>query len=127
MKGRLRVERNSVAAALAVSLVFFLVTLAAIAYFLPPMIIFVMDVLGGKGIQMEGLGQTVGFSVWLGLPPFIAYLVSRTVYDRIRWRWVFDVSRPHCLQCGYDLTGNTSRVCPECGRKLQFFRIDDHS
>jgi len=27
-----------------------------------------------------------------------------------------------CLHCGYDLTGNVSRVCPECG-----LRIDDRS
>lgn len=26
---------------------------------------------------------------------------------------------PHCCQgCGYDLTGNTSGVCPECGAKI---------
>ncbi|HEX4797431.1 MAG TPA: hypothetical protein VH370_26795 [Humisphaera sp.] len=24
-----------------------------------------------------------------------------------------------CLSCGYDLTGNQSGVCPECGTKLQ--------
>lgn len=23
-----------------------------------------------------------------------------------------------CRSCGYDLTGNVSGVCPECGRKL---------
>lgn len=23
-----------------------------------------------------------------------------------------------CQACGYDLTGNTSGVCPECGKKL---------
>lgn len=24
-----------------------------------------------------------------------------------------------CLACGYDLTGNTSGICPECGTKTQ--------
>jgi hypothetical protein len=24
----------------------------------------------------------------------------------------------HCQQCGYNLTGNTSGVCPECGEKI---------
>ncbi len=24
----------------------------------------------------------------------------------------------HCLKCGYDLTGNVSGVCPECGTKI---------
>jgi hypothetical protein len=26
------------------------------------------------------------------------------------------VARGQCVQCGYDLTGNVSGVCPECGR-----------
>ena len=26
--------------------------------------------------------------------------------------------RGHCQGCGYDLTGNVSGVCPECGREL---------
>ncbi len=26
---------------------------------------------------------------------------------------------PHCLMCGYNLTGLSSPVCPECGQKLQ--------
>jgi hypothetical protein len=25
----------------------------------------------------------------------------------------------HCQQCGYDLTGNTSGVCPECGEAIR--------
>ena len=24
-----------------------------------------------------------------------------------------------CQNCGYDLTGNVSRVCPKCGRKIE--------
>lgn len=125
MKGTLRIERNSVAAALAVAIVFFVVTFAVIAYILPPMIIVVMDFLGSRGIQQKGAGELVGFALWMGLTPLLAYVVSRLVFERMRWRWVVDASSPRCLQCGYDLTGNTSRVCPECGRKLQFFRIDD--
>ena len=27
--------------------------------------------------------------------------------------------RGHCVKCGYDLTGNTSGVCPECGQALR--------
>ena len=34
------------------------------------------------------------------------------------WLWLLDRRRPpgHCPKCGYDLTGNTSGLCPECGR-----------
>lgn len=27
-------------------------------------------------------------------------------------------ARTHCLSCGYNLTGNTSGVCPECGTRI---------
>ena len=33
---------------------------------------------------------------------------------------------PGCCQfCGYDLTGNVSGVCPECGQQIKKFRADD--
>jgi len=33
------------------------------------------------------------------------------------WMWRRDRARPpgHCVRCGYDLTGNVSGRCPECG------------
>ena len=38
-----------------------------------------------------------------------------TVYLAVRyWRLVRPL-KGHCRSCGYDLTGNTSGVCPECG------------
>jgi hypothetical protein len=27
--------------------------------------------------------------------------------------------RGECLQCGYDLTGNVTGVCPECGERFR--------
>jgi hypothetical protein len=35
------------------------------------------------------------------------------------WLWLRDRrSKPgHCQRCGYDLTGNISHVCPECGQR----------
>jgi|CXWL01.1.fsa_nt_gi hypothetical protein len=38
-------------------------------------------------------------------------LVGRPVYNYRRYR------RGHCIKCGYNLTGNASGVCPECGTK----------
>ena len=26
---------------------------------------------------------------------------------------------PHCVSCGYDLTGNETGACPECGRRFR--------
>lgn len=34
---------------------------------------------------------------------------------------------PTCIQCGYDLTGNTSGVCPECGDPIKSFPDSSNS
>ncbi len=36
------------------------------------------------------------------------------------WLWLKDHPIPpgHCKGCGYNLTGNTTGLCPECGRGL---------
>ncbi len=41
----------------------------------------------------------------------LAYGVSRRVMTRLR--------PGRCRSCGYDLTGNVSGVCPECGTPIQ--------
>ncbi len=46
----------------------------------------------------------VAIIVAIGVP--CVYLLKRAVADRGGVR----------CQCGYDLTGNQSHVCPECGR-----------
>lgn len=48
------------------------------------------------------------------LPP---YVFARAVYVRLRWKNV--PSRCHCEACWYDLTGNISGVCPECGTSVR--------
>ncbi|MDB5290605.1 MAG: hypothetical protein JWL69_1846 [Phycisphaerales bacterium] len=35
------------------------------------------------------------------------------------WRDQARLARGQCLLCGYDLTGNVSGVCPECGRSVE--------
>jgi hypothetical protein len=45
-----------------------------------------------------------------------AFLAARWLRDRLRWKLVkYDDAQ--CLHCGYDLTGNVSGVCPECGEQ----------
>ena len=45
------------------------------------------------------------------------------------WRWRRDRQGeqheriPHCPKCGYNLTGNVSGICPECGTPLTAFLI----
>ncbi len=48
---------------------------------------------------------------------FAAVLFPILYGPRIVRRWI-RCKRGLCLKCGYDLTGNVSGVCPECGEKI---------
>ena len=59
-----------------------------------------------------------------GLPVLPADAAPTAIAVFLWYRW----DRPHelrrrrramglCVQCGYDLTGNVSGVCPECGTR----------
>lgn len=53
------------------------------------------------------------FAVVLG----VSYAVGRFVYHKTRWRTCYaDVLR--CVHCYYELTGNVSGRCPECGTPI---------
>jgi hypothetical protein len=52
------------------------------------------------------------FAVWSVLPLRWWWLW------RGRWRREWRIRQGRCGRCGYDLTGNTSGVCPECGAKI---------
>ena len=54
----------------------------------------------------------------IGLPLLLAYLVSRGIYSLMHWQTVHDRDGRYCLQCEYDLTGNVSGRCPECGQAV---------
>ena len=41
-------------------------------------------------------------------------------YSDVAWWWRSQYPSPgHCQNCGYDLTGNVSGVCPECGTTVK--------
>ncbi len=46
----------------------------------------------------------------LALAGYVAY--------RLDWRGL-RLRRGLCVECGYNLTGNVSGVCPECGTPVQ--------
>ena len=53
--------------------------------------------------------------IWIGLPLWLLLLLTAIP---TAWLWHRDRRRVRpgcCLRCGYDLTGNTSGVCSECG------------
>ena len=48
-------------------------------------------------------------------PPTFLLLVVVGWYTVLRRRWLLWRNPDACTQCGYNLTGNVSGVCPECG------------
>jgi len=64
--------------------------------------------MAGPVIRLNGVRTHVKLPIAL----LIAYPLLAVVADRIRRRRVLP---GHCTTCGYNLTGNTTGVCPECG------------
>ena len=56
-----------------------------------------------------------GLPLWALVVLFGAYPV--TAFMRGPWRRHRRRKKGLCLQCGYDLRGKTSGICPECGRE----------
>jgi hypothetical protein len=59
----------------------------------------------------HGLPRWVGVLLLLGVAVAAIYWLHRPV-EIVRERR----AKGLCVGCGYDLTGNVSGVCPECGR-----------
>ena len=60
--------------------------------------------------------QYGGDGVSLSLPVLLVLIALPTIL-----LWHLDRRRHppgHCADCGYNLTGNVSRVCPECGTSI---------
>ncbi len=68
-------------------------------------------------IDEAGLPVGLVLSLALGLVLSLSYALGRLVYAMLQWKRVA-MPDGHCDDCDYDLTGNTSGVCPECGRQL---------
>ena len=69
-------------------------------------------------------GPNTGFYLWIPLYPFFLMSAILPVWWFIRFPgcWFvrnFQLRRPFpagcCHRCGYNLTGNVSGICPECG------------
>jgi hypothetical protein len=61
-----------------------------------------------------GREQSACVPAWFLIGLFGAFPLARIAGFR-RWRRSYRIARGRCAQCGYDLTGNISGVCPECG------------
>ncbi len=71
------------------------------------------DAQGGGGTFVT---SGLRFSLWLLVIAFSSYPAS--VFVRSPLRRHRRRKRGLCLTCAYNLTGNTSGVCPECGTKI---------
>ena len=64
----------------------------------------------------KGFRWSIGLPMWALFVVFTAYPASALVRGFVRgWR---RRKLGLCLKCGYDLTGNVSGVCPECGTEV---------
>ena len=84
---------------------------------------------------MAVAGVLVLIRRWIMIPPswfggIIGGVTAGTGGIAMNWYWRHRYRRflrerlsasgiPICVKCGYDLTGNTSGVCPECGVEVQ--------
>ena len=62
------------------------------------------------------LGEVVAGFVAL-VPPLVVVAVTFRLLSGYCRRPVAD-HETRCRKCGYDLTGNVSGVCPECGERI---------
>jgi len=66
-----------------------------------------------KPLQVDG---RIGF-IYLVVPLWIPFLLV-AIPTAYLFRRDHRIPQGHCQKCGYDLTGNISGVCPECGEKI---------
>ncbi|MCC7292443.1 MAG: hypothetical protein IT449_10335 [Phycisphaerales bacterium] len=65
------------------------------------------------------IGLTRGLKIAIWIPFLLAFLpLVLTFIARHVMRSVQEARQHPCCRCGYDLTGNVSGVCPECGVPL---------
>ena len=68
----------------------------------------------------ESLKETVELAPVFFVASFVLFILALfvSVYSALKTRGIQDEA-PRCRGCGYNLTGNTSGICPECGEEVQ--------
>jgi hypothetical protein len=59
--------------------------------------------------------RMTGVRTWVYLPVALLLAYPAFAVGRDRWKVYRRPKEGFCQQCAYDLTGNTTGVCPECG------------
>lgn len=89
------------------------------------------------GVKLVGRDYAVVAGFWMVVYYLIAFVLLVPIFPLIipggaivgvilfvaaimsEWRWEKKQVWPHCPICQYDLTGNASGVCPECGTRIE--------
>lgn len=79
--------------------------------------------IGGGVLVAIALERTFQLPRWKTglslLPPFfVCFVLLRTAMRQYFWQELARRGKPICVCCGYNLTGNESGVCPECGSAI---------
>ena len=76
-----------------------------------------LDYKGPDNVTREQVIGTLDLPLWFVFLLFATYPAIAFIRGPLpRWR---RRRKGLCLKCGYNLTGNVSGVCPECGTKLE--------
>ncbi len=74
---------------------------------------------------IPGLGHGFWWTVFIGAAamgvPAASWMRTSRRARRLLRSHLIRLGIPICLDCGYDLTGNVSGRCPECGAELKAF------
>ena len=71
----------------------------------------------GCRLRTGGLPRLVVFAAYVTVTFLFAYVPAHLIFTHMRWRTIED-DGPRCGACDYNLTGNTSGICPECGEPI---------
>ncbi|MFG0250654.1 MAG: RDD family protein [Phycisphaeraceae bacterium JB051] len=105
--------------------------------------LFLLQVLDSRTGKPIGIRQSMKRNLWLLVPlsPLLIWtrvnkgfrmgdqFAKTMVIDRRHLLNPVYMVEPHCTHCHYDLTANTSGVCPECGMSIREFAssTDQHN
>ncbi len=93
----------------------------------PLTLLVVLAISGGLGtarnlILVRTCGKAahdgVTSQLWRYMPGPVAFALAIWLAIEIYCRFSAPGARRQCRTCGYDLSGNTSGTCPECGKEV---------
>ena len=82
--------------------------------------VMVLGLVGAIGWMLYAVFFWGNYAWLLVLPFLILFLPVMMAITSESWRdrSQRQLDARYCLKCGYDLTGNVSQQCPECGSKV---------